>query len=59
MKKVSSSEALELPELMELVSKRLKEAIKATRKAHKAVASTLESLSDGPRLNGKLEGAKR
>ncbi len=42
-----SSEAMESPELMELVSKRLKEAIKATRNAHKAVSSTLQSLSDG------------
>ena len=43
----STSEAMESPELMELVSKRLKEAIKATRNAHKAVSSTLQSLSDG------------
>ncbi len=42
----TSSEALESPELMDLVSKRLKEAIKATRNAHKAVSSTLQSLSD-------------
>ena len=38
---------LDAPELMELVSKRLKEAISSTQKANRAVRNTLKKLSKG------------
>lgn len=38
---------MESPELMELVSARLKEAIAATRKANRQVAKTLKALDTG------------
>ncbi|MEJ2655477.1 MAG: hypothetical protein P8Z69_09325 [Acidihalobacter sp.] len=37
----------ESPELMELVSARLKDAIKATRRANRQVAQTLKALDTG------------
>jgi hypothetical protein len=40
----SAAEAMESPELMELVSARLKEAIKATRRAQRTVARALEGV---------------
>jgi hypothetical protein len=36
---------LDAPELMELVSERLKEAITSTQKANRAVSNTLKKLS--------------
>ncbi len=38
------SQEMEMPELMDLVSARLKEAISATKKANKKVANTLKLL---------------
>ncbi len=38
---------LDAPELMELVSERLKEAITSTQKANRAVSNTLKKLSKG------------
>ena len=38
---------LDAPELMELVSQRLKEAITSTQKANRAVGNTLKKLSKG------------
>jgi uncharacterized protein (DUF2384 family) len=38
---------LDAPELMELVSKRLKEAIASTQKANRAIDKTLKKLSKG------------
>jgi len=38
---------LDAPELMELVSERLKEAITSTRKANRVVSNTLKNLSKG------------
>ena len=38
---------LDAPELMELVSQRLKEAITSTQKANRAVSNTLKKLSKG------------
>ena len=38
---------LDAPELMALVSARLKEAIASTRKANRAIDKTLKQLSDG------------
>ena len=40
-----AAEAMDSAELIELVSTRLKEAIKSTRSAHRNVAKTLKSLS--------------
>ena len=42
------AEAMDSPELMDLVSARLKEAIKSTRKANRIVNRSLERLSHGP-----------
>ena len=42
---LEGAEAMESPELMELVSGRLKEAIKSTRNAQRAVSRTLRALS--------------
>ena len=44
---VNAAEAMDSPELMELVSTRLKEAIKSTRHAHRTVTKTLKVLSEG------------
>ena len=41
------SQEMEMPELMDLVSTRLKEAISSTQKANKKVASTLKLLDHG------------
>ncbi len=41
----SGAEAMESAELMELVSMRLREAIKSTRRAHRKVSKTLGALS--------------
>lgn len=41
------AETLDAPELMALVSSRLKEAIKSTQKANKKVAMTLKALEGG------------
>jgi len=38
---------LDAPELMELVSKRLKEAIASTKKANRTIDKTLKKLSNG------------
>jgi hypothetical protein len=43
----NAAESMDSPELMELVSTRLKEAIKSTRHAHRTVTRTLKALSDG------------
>ncbi len=43
----NTAEAMESPELMELVSVRLKEAIKSTRRARRTVNKTLKALSEG------------
>lgn len=40
---------LDAPELMELVSQRLKEAIASTQKANRAIDKTLKKLSKGSR----------
>ena len=41
------SQEMEMPELMDLVSTRLKEAISSTKKANKKVANTLKLLDHG------------
>jgi hypothetical protein len=38
---------LDAPELIELVSERLKEAITSTKKANRAIDKTLKKLSEG------------
>jgi hypothetical protein len=44
---VNAAEAMDSPELMELVATRLKEAIESTRHAHRTVSRTLKLLSEG------------
>lgn len=46
---VEDAEAMQSAELMELVSVRLKEAIKSTRHAQRTVARTLQALSSDER----------
>jgi predicted DNA-binding protein len=46
---VEDAEAMQSAELMELVSVRLKEAIKSTRHAQRSVARSLKALSSGER----------
>ncbi|MGH8167106.1 MAG: ribbon-helix-helix protein, CopG family [Woeseiaceae bacterium] len=46
---VKHAETLESSDLMELVSVRLKEAIKSTRSAQRTVSRTLQALSSGER----------
>ena len=46
---VEDAEAMQSAELMELVSVRLKEAIKSTRHAQRTVARSLKALSSGTR----------
>ena len=41
----TGAQAMESADLMELVSTRLKEAIRSTRRAHRRVSRTLETLS--------------
>jgi predicted DNA-binding protein len=42
---VNDAEAMQSPDLMELVSERLKDAIKSTRQAQRAVSRSLQALS--------------
>jgi hypothetical protein len=44
---VNDAEAMEASDLMELVSERLKEAIKSTRRAQRVVSRSLRDLSSG------------
>jgi len=44
---VNDAEAIQASDLMELVSERLKEAIKSTRRAQRVVSRSLENLSSG------------
>ncbi|HEX7081724.1 MAG TPA: ribbon-helix-helix protein, CopG family [Gammaproteobacteria bacterium] len=44
---VNDAEAMESSDLMELVSERLKEAIKSTRRAQRVVSRSLRDLSSG------------
>ena len=46
---IEDAEAMQSAELMELVSVRLKEAIKSTRHAQRSVARSLKALSSGER----------
>ena len=46
---IEDAEAMQSAELMELVSVRLKEAIKSTRHARRAVSRSLRALSSGER----------
>ena len=43
----SQSQEMEMPELMELVSEKLKEAVSSTRKANKKISNTLKLLDHG------------
>jgi predicted DNA-binding protein len=46
---IEDAEAMQSAELMELVSVRLKEAIKSTRHAQRTVSRSLQALSSGER----------
>lgn len=45
----ADAEAMEPPELMDLVSLRLKDAIRATNRAERKISKVLNSLSEGKR----------